>query len=100
MTTKHTLYEGVLNDDYMTVEQDGSVLITYYTYATEWSNVVHEKCAYDMERALAWYKNKFPDRVKAQGEEWIGEDTDDYNDIKQTPQEYWKNVVMTQGMEI
>lgn len=101
MTTKHTLYEGVLNDDYLTQCDDGSVLITYYTYQTEWTNNVHEKACYDMERALRWYRNNFHDRVVEQGKRWIEEDSDGYNyNIDDTPEEYWTEVVYEQGMEI
>lgn len=100
MTTKHTLYEGVLNDDYATVCEDGSVLITYYTYATEWFNYMHEKAFYDMDRALRWYRGNFSDRVFEQGKRWIEEDSDDYNYINDTPEEYWTTVVYEQGMAI
>ena len=97
MTTKHTLYEGVLNDDYLTRCDDGSVLITYYTYQTEWTNNLHEKNCYDMERALRWYRNNFHDRVVEQGKRWLEEDESDTND---TPEEYWTEVVYEQAMEI
>lgn len=99
-TTKHTLFEGVLNDDYLTKCDDGSVLITYYTYATEWSNNQHEKVCYDMDRAVRWYRRTFHDRVFEQGKRWIEEDNDDYNYINDTPEEYWTTVVYEQGMEL
>lgn len=99
MTTKHTLYEGVLNDDHLTKCDDGSVLITYYTYATEWSNNQHEKACYDIDRAVKWYQRKFPERVFEQGKRWIEEDKE-YSYIADTPEIYWKTVVYEQGMEI
>lgn len=100
MTTKHTLYEGVSNDDYITVCEDGSVLITYYTYATEWSNTKHEKACYDIDNAMRWYRGKFPSRVVEQGKRWVEEDSDDYNYIDDTPEQYWSTIVCEQGMVI
>lgn len=100
MTTRHMLYEGVLNDDYLTRYDDGSVLITYYTYATEWSNAKHEKACYDIDRAMRWYRSEFPSRVLKQGKWWIEEDSDDYNYIDDTPEQYWSTIVYEQGMEI
>lgn len=99
-TTKHTLFEGVLNDDYMTKCDDGSVLITYYTFATEWSNNQHEKACYDMARAMRWYREKFHDRVVAQGKKWLEEDTEWGTDDHYTPEEYWTEIVCEQGMEV
>ena len=63
MGTKHILYEGVLNDDYLTIGKDGLVVITYFTYATEWSNHEHHKTCFDLPRALRWYMDNFPDRA-------------------------------------
>lgn len=99
-TTKHTLYEGVLNDDYLTKCEDGSVLLTYYTFASAWSNFKWEKAFYDIDKALRWYRRKFHDRVFQQGKEWLEQDSDDYNYINETPEEYWTEVVYEQGMEI
>ena len=91
MTTKHILFEGVLNDDYLTKCDDGSVIITYYTYATEWSNGTHEKVCYDMGRALRWYIDEFRDRVFKQGKRWLEEDK--VEDYPYTPEEYWREQV-------
>lgn len=98
-TTKHTLYEGVLNNDYLTKYEDGSTLLTYYTYATEWSNHQHEKSFSDIGKAVAYYKRNFHDRVFEQGKRWIEEDKE-YSYIADTPERYWETVVFEQGMEI
>lgn len=97
--TKHTLYEGVLNDDYITVGQDGSALLTYYTYATEWSNHQHEKVFNSLGDAVDYYKRQFHSRVFEQGKRWIEEDKE-YSYIADTPEEYWNTVVYEQGMAI
>lgn len=98
-TTKHTLYEGVLNDDYITKCEDDSALLTYYTYATEWSNRQHEKAFSDIGKAVAYYKRNFHDRVFEQGKRWLEEDKE-YSYIADTPEQYWATVVFEQGMEI
>lgn len=99
MTTEHTLYEGVLNNDHITLCDDGSALLTYYTYATEWSNNVIEKAFNTLDDAVRYYKRKFHDRVFEQGKRWIEEDKE-YSYIADTPEIYWKEVVYEQGMVI
>lgn len=101
MTTyKHTLYEGVLNDDYITVNSDNTATLTTYTFATEWSNTEHKAEFPDIEKAIKSYRREFPDRVFEQGKRWIEEDSDgdDYN-INDTPEEYWTMMVYEQVVE-
>ena len=101
MTTKHTLYEGVLNDDSITVFDDKSALLTYYTYATEWSNHKHNESFSDLQGAMRFYRKRFTNRVIEQGKRWREEDSDGYNyNIDDTPEQYWTTVVYEQGMEI
>ena len=97
---KHTLYEGVLNDDYIVVEEDKSALLTYYTYATEWSNNVNEKAFDTIDRAIRWYRRNFGGRVLEQGKVWLDEDRGYGAEYGGTPEEYWTDVVYEQGMEI
>lgn len=72
-----TLYEGVLNDDTLTINNEEKVLkvqIEYYLYATPNSNT--KKVIYfdSFDEAIEWYKNNFKERVIKQGESYIKEE--------------------------
>ena len=105
------LYVGVLNDDEMEILKsqyvynadeskmdDASVKITYYTYATEWTDNKHERYFRDIESAVKWYKKEFTARVIESGryslEEWERVDGEKYgsdDDLKCL--EEWENLV-------
>lgn len=97
---KHTLFEGVLNDDYI-LESSVSkpVWLTYYTFQTEWSNQEHKKEFPDMSEAMRWYRKEFSDRVLEQGKRWIEENDGEYYDISDTPEEYWTDMVYEYKVE-
>lgn len=97
---QHTIYEGVLNDDYITECSDGSALLTYYTYATEWSNHIHEKAFSDIGKAMAWYRRKFHDRVFEQGKRWLKENDGEYYNISDTPEEFWSAMVYEYKVDV
>lgn len=86
-----TLNTGVLNDDTVSVATDGKALLEYYTYATEWSDNLHKKLFPDIQSAIRYYQNKFPDRVFEQGKWWLQDN--DIDEYPFTPEEYWKQVV-------
>lgn len=78
-----TLFQGVLNDDNITILEDGycyqghnraNVKLTYYTYANEWSNHDHHKFFKSLDNACAWYKKHMLDRAIYQGACWLSDD--------------------------
>ena len=82
-----TLFTGVLNEDNVTVLNDGyyytghnksSVKLEYFTYANEWSDRKNVKFFQNLDNALTWYARKFKDRVVFQGAAWLCEDDDSY----------------------
>ncbi len=86
---KITLYEGVLNDDYISIDEKGIIRLIYYTFASTNSNDRHEKIIKNIIEGINLYKKEFPNRVKEQGEYWMKEsDANDY-----TPEEFWNEVV-------
>ncbi len=77
-----TLSQGFLNDDEAIILEKGykftghngaTVVIVYYTFATEWSNHEHYKFFKSLENAMAWYKRQFRDRAIYQGRVWLTE---------------------------
>ncbi len=89
-TSIATLFEGVLNDDYIEVingdacfggDSNKKVAIHYFVYATEWTNTHKGKSFESVEKALAWYKKEFRDRAIAQGKAWLFADDEKYHEI-------------------
>lgn len=91
MTT--TLFEGVLNDDIIEKIGENKYRLTYWTYATCWSNNRHDIYFKTIEGAVRHYLRKFSDRVLQQGKEWLKED----NAMADTPEECWKDIVWEQN---
>lgn len=84
-----TLYEGVLNDDTLTLLKDGwhyrghnnaVVKIEYYTFRNAWENDKHTRFFKTLENALKWYKKEMLDRVIEQGGYWLAESPQDEPD--------------------
>lgn len=73
-----TLFEGVLNDDYIKTDKRGKTKLKWYTFATCWSNREHELDFYNREDAVKYYKQFMRDRVIEQGKRWRKEDRDAY----------------------
>ena len=91
--TKCIIYTGVLNDDYLVVEEDGSVLLTYFTYQSSWSNQVHEKVFNDLDSALEWYHKEFKERVVEQARYWLYRREDFERGSEEiTASQYWTEV--------
>lgn len=86
-----TLFTGVLNDDTISIATDGKALLEVWTYATEWSDKLSKKLFPDIQSAIRYYQNKFPDRVFEQGKWWLQDN--DIEEYPYTPEEYWKQVV-------
>ncbi len=81
-----TLFEGVLNNDEMEILKSQyayrikgcpSVKITFYTFATSWSDKKNTRYFKTMEEAGEWYKKNMLDRVILQGGAWLTEDGGD-----------------------
>lgn len=91
--TKCLLYTGVLNDDYLVVEEDGSVLLTYFTYQTPWSDRMFEKVFNDLDSALEFYRKMFKERVLEQAKRWFDELEDFERGLEEiTASEYWTEI--------
>ena len=89
MTT--VLFEGVLNDDTIEVVGKDNYRLTYWTYATCWSNDRHDIYFDTFDGAVRYYLRKFYGRALQQGRVWLEEDkVEDYN---LTPEEYWREGV-------
>lgn len=87
MTT--VLFEGVLNNDIIERIADKTYRLTYWTYATCWSNHRHDIYFQSIENAMRYYLTMFPNRVFQQGKVWLEEDNEDAD----TPEEYWKSII-------
>lgn len=88
-TSIATLFEGVLNDDYIEVingdacfggDSNKKVAIHYFLYATEWTNTHKGKSFESVEKALKWYEKEFRDRAIEQGKAWLYSERDEEND--------------------
>ena len=95
---KITLFEGVLNNDYILLNQlTGKVTLVYYTFATCWSNHEHKRQFWSIEDACEWYHKQFPDRVILQGAWWRteeGETTDpEYQHLKELMNDDWSTAI-------
>lgn len=89
-----TIYEGVLNDDYIEVDSTGKATLVYYTFATEWSNNKHLREFFSLIDAVNWYIKNFCSRVQSQGSEWYREFTETTGKDIYTLEEYWKDSVL------
>ena len=91
MTTLITLYEGVLNDDTISVAKDGKALLEYWTYSTEWNNKLNNFRFENLAKAVAFYQKTLPNRVFEQGKRWLEEGK--VEDYPYTPEEFWQQTV-------
>lgn len=98
MATKHTLYEGVLNDDCIEKVGKHTYQLKTYLFVTSWSNMENNIFFKSLDKAIEYYMKHFSDRVLQQGERWLEEDKID--DYPHAPEEYWKEQVYEQSMVI
>lgn len=92
-----TIYEGVLNDDYIEVDSTGKATLVYYTYATEWSNNKHLREFFSLIDAINWYDKNYHNRVSSQSQAWYEEFMESVGKDIYTPEEYWRDTIMNEA---